>query len=77
MRMEIEETVDAFIDIWTAVFVDACLDRATRSAKLEATIKGLLKRRGLPENQKLYSGDVEGGICKAYVASLSCFVKAD
>jgi hypothetical protein len=67
LRMEIEEAIKEFIEIWTAVFADPGLDQAARSDKLEVAIKGLLERRGLRANQKLYNGDGEDSRCKAYV----------
>jgi hypothetical protein len=71
LRMEIEEAIQEFTGIWTVVFADASLDQTRRSAKFEAVIEDLLKRRGLPENQKLYNGDGEESRCKAYLVFFS------
>ena len=75
--MGIEEAIEEFINIWNEVFADATLNPAARSAKLEIVIKDVLKRSGLPENRKLYSGEEEDNSCKAYVVSRSCSSCAD
>jgi hypothetical protein len=72
LRMSIEEAIEEFISVWNVVFADVTLNPAARSVKLEAAFKDLIKRKGLPENRKLYSGKEEDNNCKAYVVSVSC-----
>jgi hypothetical protein len=67
--MGIEEATEEFIQIWDTVFADISLDRTARSAKLEDTIKNLLKGRGIEENREMVSRDQDRG-CRAYVVSL-------
>jgi hypothetical protein len=66
--MGIEEAIKEFTEIWTVVFADTSLDRVGRSAKLENTVKDLLKRRGLKEDERLYREDSQDASCKAYAA---------
>jgi len=61
--METEDAIEEFVDIWQSVFADASLDPVTRAEKLETVMKDLMKRKGVPENQKFLSdGDNEGRV---------------
>lgn len=75
--MGIEETVKEFTSIWQTVYADDTLDQVTRPVKLEEAIKGLLNRKEIPENRRMYVENTDDPPCKVYVLRNLCRISAD
>jgi hypothetical protein len=75
--MEIEEAKEEFIFIWQTVFADDNLDPVARSFKLEGIIKGMLKKKGILEDQQLLRSSAAGGGPLVLVVPISVLQKTD
>ena len=64
LRMDIEEVIDEFGDIWKTIYADESLDQTSRSEKLATRLKRLLEKRGMLEDQRMLADDEENTSCK-------------
>jgi len=70
LRMNVDEAIDALINVATAVFAEESqdvVDSNSNSKNLKNAIEELLQAREIPVNFKMYEGDRPQARCKVYV----------
>jgi hypothetical protein len=72
LRMNVDEAIDALINVATAVFSEEsqdAIDPAANSKQLKEAIEEMLQTKGIPVNYKMYERDRPKTRCKVYAYS--------
>jgi hypothetical protein len=74
LRMNLNETVDALLEVASAVFPEEpqkTIDRASNTKQLKKAVEGILEARSIPLSTKMNDPERTPTNCKVYVFSLS------
>jgi hypothetical protein len=77
LRMNVDEAIDALINVASAVFAEESqdvIDPEANSEHLEESIEEMLQTRGIPFNAKMHERDHPQTRCKVYVYSSYTFI---
>ena len=70
LRMNVDETIDAFRDVALDIFPDSShpdLDVEARTRQLSESVKNILQTRGIPPDWRMQATSKDSVGCKVYV----------